>query len=76
MKERGNVLSPRNVATLPWKLEVEFDDTLTCKLYSQLSFSVCPLLAFSLGDIIVQITGLRLIRLSEFLSLRLLEKNI
>ncbi|KAK1119272.1 hypothetical protein K0M31_013461 [Melipona bicolor] len=39
MKERENVLSPRNVATLPWKLEVEFDDTLTCKLYSQLSFS-------------------------------------
>ena len=46
MNERGNALSPRNVTTLPWKLEVEFDDTLTCKLYSQLSFSVRPLRAY------------------------------
>lgn len=40
MTKRGNILS-KNVTMLPWKLEVEFDDTLSCKLYSQLSFCVC-----------------------------------
>lgn len=39
MKRRENG-SRENIATLPWKFNVEFDDNnvLSCKLYSQLSF--------------------------------------